>query len=370
MILARDTLLEISNGQSPMINGVTADLVQIDSIDLPVGSSIHRLKAAALPGPGETVAKLIEHFSSFSFDTKEKGAFLEKGACYAIPMDINLSLTSDFAGVFSPKSSTGREDVLVRVLCDGQGSYDQTPRGYCGPLYLEVTPLSFNVRVTPRLALTQMRIRDRLEALSNQEIALLHAKCGIVRDKTGVSLPTGGLDLAEQGLYMHVDLDRPIIGFEARENPRDEVYLNAKGTLRWNSFWRRLTRDDCLDGELILSPGRFYLLATRERIVVPPDICAELMVYDLQSGDFRSHYAGFFDGGFGLEADGTHGVLEVRVRDVPFRIRHGQRICKMVFERPDRVPSVYYGQGTGSHYVSSNPCLAKHYAEWNTAWVS
>ncbi len=106
-----------------------------------------------------------------------------------------------------------------------------------------------------------------------------------------------------------------------------------------------------------------------ERIVIPPDICGELMVYDLQSGDFRSHYAGFFDGGFGFEAGGTHGVLEVRVRDVPFRIKHGQRICKMVFERPDRVPTKYYGLGQGSNYIQSQPCLAKHYADCDSAWV-
>lgn len=311
---------------------------------------------------------MIKHFASYSFPIKEKGSVLEKGACYIVPMMANLSLASHLRGVFSPKSSTGREDILTRVLCDEYRSYDKTPYGYKGPLYLEITPLSFNVRITPGLDLIQMRVRDKFEPLSGKEISVLHSSFGIVRNKDGVSVSVSDLDMSEDGLYFHVDLERHFVGFEARENPAAEVYLNTNNN-RWESFWRRVMSEECQNGELILTPGKFYLLSTLERMVIPDVACGELTVYDLQSGDFRSHYAGFFDRHFGFDIGGSHGVLEVRVRDVPFRICHGQRICKMIFERPDRISGVSYGVKMGSHYTSPHPCLAKHYSDFQTAWV-
>jgi len=365
MVLSGGTLKQVVTGEAPMVTGLSEDYVQINSVDLPLTGTITKVSAAALPSKGETVADLIKHFGSFHFQLRD-GSVLNRGSCYIIPLAGKLSLPDEFLAVFSPKSSTGREDVLVRVLCDGYSGYDQTPRGYKGPLYLEVTPLSFDVKVSPGLTLTQMRIRQKFEPLSQSDIAILHSKYGVVRNADGLTKAPDELDLSDDSLYFHVDLQRKIVGFEARENPRYMVDLSARD-LNWKHFWRTITEEDCLDGELVLSPNRFYLLATSERMIIPPEVCGELMVYDLGSGDFRSHYAGFFDSGFGWQAGGTHGVLEVRVRDVPFRIKHDQRICKMVFERPSDELSVLYGTN-GSNYTAACPCIAKHYTGFKTVW--
>jgi dCTP deaminase len=337
--------------------------LQTASIDCPLGRKAYRVSASGLPRAGEPVSALLQE-PLYEWDLKE-GSLLERGATYIIPLAMDLSLSSGLYGEFSPKSTTGRNDVFVHVLCDGQSRFDIAPRGYSGPLYLEVTPLSYPVQVSPRLSLTQLRVKDEEVHLSNKEIELLHAKHGIVRDGTGTPLPHKALKVQQNGIFLHVDLSTSVVGLESLATPEQKVNLAEKDAHDPKEFWRpvRVSRD----GSCVLEPGKFYLLKTKEQVLVPPECCAWMQPYDVASGEFRSHYAGFFDNGFG-DKKGTVGVLEVRVHDVPFRIRDGSPICRFVFEKTDEVPELLYGSDLGSTYTESGPSLAKNFKDRYRAW--
>ena len=368
MVLSYQSLLDLAQGAVPMIRfpgGINLARFQPASIDCPLGDRAYCLRAATIPRKGELVQDLLKKLCRYDFALQPQGSVLERGLCYIIPLNLELALTANFMAVFSPKSSVGRNDVFVRVLSDSGAGYDKTSFGYQGKLYLEVMPLSFAVKVVPGLDLTQMRLRQGLDQLTNHELEMLHAKHGIIRSKTGESLANGRVVIEDDGISFHVDLDREIVGFEARENPAAEVCLDLKDSHDPNQFWIPIPRPE--NGELILSPGRFYLLTTCERVKIPPEVCAEVVPYDVAAGEFRSHYAGFFDSGFGGQ-NGTNAVLEVRVRDIPFRLGHGQKICRMLFEPTDQVPEKLYGAEAGSHYIVSGPCLAKHYKNSQTVW--
>jgi len=365
-VLSHQALKALIMGKKPMIEfgNFSEDLVQSAGIDCPLGRRAYRMRASSVPRRGEIVQDLLSD-SPYDWDLKDEGSFLEKGISYIIPLDISLSLSEGFYAVFSPKSSVGRNDVFVRVLCDNWNRFDVVSRGYSGPLYVEVTPLSYPVRISPGLSLTQMRIRDEEERLSNTELERLHAEHGIVRDQDGIPLPHRDLEVRQDGVFFHIDLATSVVGFEAIAHPEAELNLAKVDTYNPRDFWRPLwgtERKTC-----VLSPERFYLLKTRERVIIPPDTCAWMQPYDVAAGEFRSHYAGFFDNGFGGEF-GTTGVLEVRVRDVPFRLYDGQPVCHMVFERTDEVPKKLYGKSLGSNYTEGGPSLAKHFRDRYLAW--
>jgi len=346
------------------IAGDFEHLIQPASIDCPVGDHAYRMYASSVPQETESVEEVLKG-AAYDFILRPEGTFLEKGVCHILPLAIDLSLSPSFYGEFSPKSTVGRNDVFVRVITDRWTRFDTTPNGYTGKLYLEVTPLSYPVRVSPGLCLTQMRIKEGNERYSDAELEKLHAQYGIVRDNDGCPLDHKRIEIRHNGVFLHVDLSTSIVGFEALAHPAQEVNLSLKDSYVPKDFWLPIRRNG--RNTHVLSPGRFYLLRTKERVIIPPQCCAWMQPYDVGSGEFRSHYAGFFDNGFGGEF-GTAGVLEVRVRDVPFRVYDGQPICHLVFEKTDEVPRKLYSRELGS-YTQTGPSLAKNFKDRYEAWV-
>jgi len=371
MILPMQTLRGIAQGvaEDPMIRsrrGAISDAqIQMATVDCSLGDRVYHMNVAALPSQGERVADLIDRFSPFNFAIQETGTMLTRGVCYLVPLNESLALAKQFSAVASPKSSIGRTDTFVRVIVDHETQYDRTEAGYNGPLYLEIMPLSFNTIITPGLEMTQFRVRDREELLSDGALAALHSEYGVIHGKDGGVMPLDDVEIFNRGYFFHIDLSRDVVGFEAKANPTACLDLSGNGHHEVEDFWIPIKRPR--NDDLVLTPGRFYLLTTKERVRIPPTCCAEIVPYDVSSGEFRSHYAGFFDNGFGGKA-GTHVVLEVRARDVPQRLYDGQRICRMVFERTQEVPNRLYGQGAGSHYTGGGPSLSKHFKDREIAW--
>ncbi|OGZ13900.1 MAG: hypothetical protein A3G11_00510 [Candidatus Lloydbacteria bacterium RIFCSPLOWO2_12_FULL_51_9] len=369
MVLPYQALKKILFGAQPMIvaeTPVEPSQIQPASCDLRLGDTVYCMKAAGFPGKKETVRQFVENNCHRSFVLGNTPCVLEKGHCYIIPLKERLRLGTRFFATFSPKSSIGRCDIFVRVLSDKNPSYDKTPKGYHGPLYLEIVPLSFRARVVSRLSLVQMRIQEDDATADNATLEALQAEYGIVRDSRGRALGLREARIQNNAVYFSIDLSRKIVGFEAVPKPRKELFLNKPKSHIVSDFWRRIRRPSSRK-EIVLAAGKFYLLSTKERVIIPPGYCAEVIHYEVTTGEFRTHYAGFFDPGFGGK-QGTTLVLEVRVRDAAFRFFDGQVICGMVFRKTKEPSEILYGQELGSHYTGSGPSLSKYFKENGTAW--
>ncbi len=276
----------------------------------------------------------------------------------------SCALPDDVYIEFSPKSSTGRCDVFVRVLCDRHSHYDITPPGYHGPLYAEITPLSFDVEIKQGLSLLQGRFKNvNSKRLTSKNIKDLHIEYGVLFGQDGEPLEQKNLEVRDDELYFHVDLKAEIVGFIAKSTVLGPVRLTAserEGNQHSpEDFWDPIRAPK--NGELVLVPGYFYLLQTIERTHIPASVCGQVTSFKLTTGEIRPHYAGFFDPGFGPAC----GVLEVRSRDVPFTITHGQPICSMSFEEMDETPTQLY-QG---NYKNSGASLSKHFKDRHDAWT-
>ena len=368
-VLAMQDLKSLVFGQHPSILskvGLREDQIQMATVDCSLSKHAFRMKATALPSKGETVQGLIDKFMCYDFEIRSKGTPFEKGMCYLVKLNESFDLPLHFKTSFSPKSSIGRVDVFVRVLSDETNQYDRTCAGYKGHFYLEITPLSFGVNLTPGLEMVQFRVKPQEDVfLTNEELSVLHSKHGLLFWKNRKILNNKEIDIADDSLYFSIDLNRTVVGFEAKSNPVDFINLSKKDYYEPSDFWIPIKKPK--NGELILEPGKFYLLPTKERVKIPPECCAEILPYDVSSGEFRSHYAGFFDNGFGGEF-GTTGVLEVRVRDMPYRLVDGQRICRMVFERTTQIPEKLYGDKAGSNYTGFGPSISKNFKNKQTVW--
>ena len=372
-VLSHQTLLRIYGGVSPLITADTAlcdDQIQMASIDLSLKGPVYGMRASGLPRRGETVRSRIDASAKtgYTFNLTGEDKLLSRRQTYIIPLNEGLKLPPGFAARFSPKSSTGRVDVLARILADGIPHFDSVPaEGYRGPLYLEVTPLSCDILLRSGQSLMQMRLRQGDSLVSANDLVTLQAEKGIVWGKDGKPIAPEKLSLAEHGLYMHVDLDRDIVGFMARDPILAELSFAKSDFYDPYDFWEPITRPK--GGSIVLNPGRFYLLATKERVKVPSNICGDIAAYDASTGEFRTHYAGFFDPGFGgskPEERGTVGVMEVRGREIPFELQDNQPVCRMDFQWLDEVPNRLYG--AGNNYTGEQPSLGKFFRNRQEIW--
>lgn len=336
--------------------------VQPASIDLRLGEVAYRIRCSFLPDTRPVDVKLKDLVID-EIDLRRDGAVLETNRPYLIPLIETLNLPSDIRGKANPKSSTGRLDVFTRVITDHSYRFDEVTAGYSGKLYLEVVPLSFTVRVKQGLALNQLRLSLGRSVLSDEEIQETHQTDPFLyRD----GAPVGRDDLATgDGLFVSLDLrgdDAGRVGYRARDYA-PVLEMAQVGAYDPEDFWEPVRREG--GDRIVLAPERFYLLLSDESVRIPPGYAAEMTAYDPTSGELRTHYAGFFDPGFGFdpsgEFQGSRAALEVRAHDVPFMIEHRQRVCKLKFERMIEPPTVLYGAGIGSSYQRQGDTLSKHF---------
>jgi dCTP deaminase len=330
------------------------DQIQPASLDLRLGTVAYRVRASFLPGRDTLVDDKVADLRLHTIDLTA-GAVLETGCVYIVPLMERLALPPGVAASANPKSSTGRLDVFTRVIVDEARAFDTIPAGYRGPLFLEVSPRTFPILVRAGSRLSQIRFRRGDARLDDTELAALHARDPIV--DAAEPMLTGGLSLS-------IDLEGPgdgLVGYRARRHSA-VVDVDRKAGLDLLDFWDPIHRRG--RPSLILDPNEFYILVSRESVHVPPDFAAEMVPFDPLVGEFRVHYAGFFDPGFGHAGAGGAGsraVLEVRSHEVPFMLDHGQTIGRLVYEHMAERPEQVYGQGIGSNYQAQGLKLSKHF---------
>ncbi|WP_131194170.1 2'-deoxycytidine 5'-triphosphate deaminase [Lichenihabitans psoromatis] len=329
-------------------------LVQPASLDLRLGTRAWRVRASFLPGPNRTVEACIASQPSHEMDLSSP-VVLETGTVTIVELDETLNLPASISAATNPKSSTGRIDVFTRVITDQAREFDFVEAGYAGPLYLEVSPRSFPVRVKAGSRLSQIRFRAGQSRLDDAAHLALHRRDTLV---------SGSTPSIAGGVALSVDLggfDRGLIGYRAKRHT-GLIDVDTVGLYDLHDFWEPLPLRS--RKELVLDPGEFYILASKEAVHVPADHAAEMVPFDPLVGEFRVHYAGFFDPGFGAsEAGGTgaRAVLEVRSRDVPFILEDGQIIGRLLYERLSERPKSLYGAASGSNYQAQGLKLSKHF---------
>ncbi len=335
-------------GQPP----VSAAQIQPASLDLRLGSTAFRVRASFLAGPGRTVADRLADFQMHTIDLST-GAVLEKGCVYVVPLIEQLALPDQIGAVANAKSSTGRLDVLTRLITDEGVEFDRVSPGYHGPIYAEICPRSFSILLRPGMRLNQIRFSCGSATLDDAALAALHAREILVSGEAHI----------DHGLGFSVDLrpkGRTLVGYRAKAHS-GVIDLDRINHYAPRDFWEELHSDS---GEIILDPDAFYILVSREAVHIPPLYAAEMAPYLAMVGEFRVHYAGFFDPGFGHAPAGGHGsrgVLEVRCHEAPFALEHGQIVGRLVFERMCAMPTTLYGAEMGSTYQGQGLKLSKHF---------
>jgi len=348
--------------------------IQPASLDLRLGRKAYRLISSFLPelSPISSRLDVLDFYQSdlvmYEMDLTE-GAILEKGHVYLVPLLEHLKLPKTLRARANPKSTTGRLDVFTRVVTDLNAGFDEIRAGYHGPLFLEVVPRSFAIKVRTGQSLNQIRFVRGEATVSDASLQRLHGKSPLLYHNSPTRKALGRREFrAERGLFLRIDLkgddrtDSRIIGYRAKKNSH-VIDLAKVGHYSAADFWEPLYRHR--HDSLLLEPEEFYILASKERIRVPAGYAAEMVAYEAACGELRTHYAGFFDPGFGYgtegEIKGTQVVLEVRPHDVPFLIHDGQTFFKVVYDRMLDVPSQLYGTTLGSSYQGQALTLSKHF---------
>jgi len=334
---------------------IDEDQIQPASIDLRLGETAYRVRASFLPGAGNRVVEKLSRFKLHEIDLTD-GAVLETGCVYIVPLLESLALPGTIEASANPKSSTGRLDIFTRVIVDGSQSFDQIPAGYNGPVYLEISPSTFPIVVRTGSRLSQMRFRQGISILDDAQLLALHKEQTLVAT-TSPNILNGGIGLS-------IDLsgdENGLIGYRGKRHT-GVVRVDDKASHRILDFWEPIYNHGSND--LVLDPDEFYILVSNEAVHVPPLFAAEMVPYDPLVGEFRVHYAGFFDPGFGHASaggKGARGVLEVRSHDVPFILEHGQLVGRLVFEHMLSKPDALYGLDLGSNYQAQGLKLSKHF---------
>jgi dCTP deaminase len=328
--------------------------LQPASLDLRLGAVAYRVRASFLPQPGGNVQAKLDELQLHTISLSQ-GAVLETGCVYIVPLMESLALPAHIEASANPKSSTGRLDVFTRVIADGVAAFDQVPAGYSGPLYAEICPQTFPIVVRKGSRLSQIRFRVGTAADNDVQLMDLHKR---------ETLVSGGDADISNGIALSVDLagDKSgLVGFRAKRHT-GVVDVDKPGSCPVEDYWDPIHVKD--KHRLILDPDQFYILASKEAVHVPPSHAAEMVPFNPLVGEFRVHYAGFIDPGFGHAAAGGHGsrvVLEVRSHKVPFILEHGQIIGRLIYERMTELPDIIYGRDLKSNYQGQGLKLSKHF---------
>ncbi|MEP2639435.1 2'-deoxycytidine 5'-triphosphate deaminase [Roseobacter sp.] len=342
----------ISDNQIAATREISPAQIQPASLDLRLGTTAYRVRASFLAGQGARVSDRLNAFEMHRVDLTG-GAVLEKGCVYVVPLMESLALPEGIQATANAKSSTGRLDLLTRTITDGGTEFDRIAPGYCGPLYAEICPRSFSVLVRPGMRLNQIRFGDGQAVLDDAALTALHASTPLV----------DGPAVINDGLGFSVDLRLPgstLVGYRAKPHT-GVIDLDLIGHYDPRDYWEEVHSDT---GQIILDPGAFYILVSREAVSIPPAYAAEMAPFLAMVGEFRVHYAGFFDPGFGHSASGgtgSRGVLEVRCHEAPFVLEHGQVVGRLIYEKMAQVPTQLYGAGIASNYQGQGLKLSKHF---------
>lgn len=349
----------VASGQIRVHAPLLPDQIQPSSIDLRLGPEAYRVRASFLGAGGSTVSKKLEQYRLHTLDLS-RPAVLEKGCVYIVPLLEELSLPPEISGKANPKSSTGRLDIFTRLITDEGRQFEIVPPGYKGRLFAEIVPRTFSVVVRQGDRLSQLRLFQGEYRPSDALLRELGNTEHLVYRDDAVEEPH-----IHDGLRLSVDLagidGSEIIGFRARKHA-PLIDVTKIGFYDPSDFWDPIRRNS--SRSLILDPEDFYILASREKVRIPSQYAAEMVPYDPTIGEFRIHYAGFFDPGFGYgsgEIAGTRAVLEVRSHEVPFILEDGQVVASLVFEKLLERPRVLYGEGIGSSYQKQGLKLSKHF---------
>ncbi len=344
---------------------VTSDQIQPNSLDLRLDTVAYRVQCSFLPGP-EGLQRKLSRFKWYDIPLDEAGTVLERNQVYLIPLTEQLRLPEHISVRANPKSTTGRLDLFTRLVSETGSVFDEVPAGYSGRLYLEVVPRSFAIIVRPGDSLAQMRFQHANAQFTDAETAALMDETEIVLSHNREPLRSIDLRISA-GIFLSVRLSGEpdsTIGFKARRNTQP-IDLRLLGMAPVRQYWERLHWRP--SAPVILEPDDFYIFASRELVRLPPEYCAEMVPFDAGSGEVRTHYAGFFDSGFGygrgLPAAQTAGavVLEIRNRDVAYLIEEGQPLFRLLLLRTAEVPDRVYGADASSHYQSQRLRLSKQF---------
>ncbi|MFO7806094.1 MAG: 2'-deoxycytidine 5'-triphosphate deaminase [Paracoccaceae bacterium] len=342
----------LASGAITATSDIADGQIQPASLDLRLGRVAYRVRASFLAGRDRTVSDRLDQFQMHEIDLTG-GAVLEKGCVYVVPLMESLALPAGLSGAASAKSSIGRLDLLTRIITDHGVEFDRVPKGYHGPLYVEICPRSFSVVAQTGQMLNQIIFRQGQTIMSDDALAALHATSPIV----------DGTPVISDGLGFSVDL-RPasgdLVGYRAKPHT-GVIDLGRVAHYDPADYWEEVHTDT---GWIILDPGAFYILVSRESIVIPPMQAAEMAPYIAMVGEFRVHYAGFFDPGFGYAGaggTGSRGVLEVRCHEAPFVLEHGQTVGRLVYEHMAALPRALYGSDIKSNYQGQGLKLSKHF---------
>ena len=352
----------IAGGEIAGAPAIEEGQIQPASLDLRLGRVAYRIRASFLPGTKSTVRDKLAGLTFHEIDLT-KGAVLEAGCVYLVPLAEHLNLRSTVAGFANPKSSTGRLDVFTRLIADYQDSFDSVGEGYSGPLYTEICPRTFSIKVRTGSRLNQIRFRRRVSQqegeqpgrVGDKHLRAIHSDVGLVEGEAAI----------REGLNLRISLapleSGGLVGYRARRYA-GVVDVDNVGAYDVAQFWETVHLGG--DKRLVLDPHEFYILASKESVSVPPEYVAEMAPFDPMIGEYRVHYAGFFDPGFGYaegKVPGAKAVLEVRSLDIPFIVEDGQIVGRLVYDRLTEVPETLYGQGIGSHYQAQGLKLSKHF---------
>ena len=340
-----------------VINGASPERLQPASLDLSLGSRAWRVRASFLPSRARSVAVRLGDGLAMQEFSLDDGAVLERGCVYLVELNERLALPGDIIGAANPKSSTGRIDVFVRLVTDYGAAFDEIPAGYEGPLYAEISPRTFSIFVRAGSSLNQLRLKRGDYRLDDAALNAVHRKTPLVAGAADID---ADID-AGLGLSVCLKGDNTVTGWRARRHS-GLIDVDEIGALDANDFFEPLGPQK--SGFIILDPDEFYILASKEALVIPPDYAAEMTPINPGLGEFRVHYAGFFDPGFGWSdgrSNGSRAVLEVRSHDAPFVLEDGQLVARLVYERMTARPDRLYGAGLKSNYQGQSLKLSKHF---------
>jgi len=344
--------------ETGVVAGASLTRLQPASLDLTLGRRAWRVRASFLPSRARTVDERLGDGLAMQEINLEEGVVFERGCVYLVELNEHLRLPRDITGAANPKSSTGRIDVFVRLVTDYGTAFDEIPAGYEGPLYAEISPRTFSIFARTGSSLNQLRLKSGAFRLDDSALRALHKKSPLVE---GVGDIDGGL-----GLSVSLCGSEPIIGWRARRHSA-LIDVDKVGALDADEYFEPLAPQK--SGFIILDPDEFYILASKEALVIPPDYAAEMTPINPGLGEFRVHYAGFFDPGFGWTGQGSlaHGVngsravLEVRSHDAPFVLEDGQLVARLVYEYMAARPDKLYGSDLKSNYQGQGLKLSKHF---------